>query len=210
MLRYTKVLVMGGRVSTQLLLCCFMKRFALALGLMALGAPAMAGGIEGGVKNSYFNNFRTETINFGTRNIEVDSFSEVTWHGQTESHKSFQDFMGQVNGTSGSYDVEESFETATGGGKGNNGNGYGRGKDKDDDDNYGGGGGQETQASAGLSVEFGDPKVQFTFSEGWTNTSMTANGYDTSSTKVNIYEEYEGYSESSEHGHEATSFASAF
>ena len=61
-----------------------------------------------------------------------------------------------------------------------------------------------------FETAFVDPKVQLTWSEGWTNTSMEAEGYDEVSTEVDIYEEYSGYSESLEHGHEATSFASAF
>jgi len=182
-----------------------MKRFALALGLLAMGAPAMAGGIEGGVKNSYFTNFNSETVNYGERNIDVDSFSLVKWQGETESHKSFVDFMGKVTGAEGSYDVHESFESETSSEGSKPGWGWGS-KDKDDD----GGSSEEYQASQNLSVDFEDPKVQMTWSEGYTNTWMSAQGFDTTKTKVNIYEEYEGYSESTEHGHEATSFASAF
>jgi hypothetical protein len=206
-LRCTKVLVIGGRVSTQLPLCCFMKRFALALGFLALGAPAMAGGIEGGVKNSYFTNFNTETVNYGERNIHVDSYSEVTWEGETESHKSFQDFMGKVTGVEGSYDLHESFDFEYDS-KADKGHGHGHGHE-----GRGRGDGSkelEYSASQNLGVDFEDPKVQLTWSEGYTNTWMTAQGYDSVQTNVNIYEEYDGYSESTEHGHEATSFASAF
>ena len=184
-----------------------MKRALAIAAIMALGAPAMAGGIEGGVKNSYFTNFSTETINYGQRDIKVESYSEVTWEGETESHKSFTDFMGKVTGTEGSYDTHEGIEVSKDSCSRCGDKGHGR-KNK----GRGGKGGFELDyaASENLSVDFEDPKVQLTWSEGYTNTSMYAEGYDEVSTEVEIYEEYEGYSESLEHGHEATSFASAF
>jgi hypothetical protein len=201
-----------------------MKRALIAAGALILGGmPAMAGGLEGGVKNSYFTNFSTETINFGTRDIHVDSYSEVSWQGETESHKSFVDFMGKVTGVEGTYGVHNSSEESSykegsfnlskdgyqkpGKGKGH---GYGRKGGYEADLHLAGG--QESSSSSveNLDVAFEDPKVQMTWSEGWTNTWMTAEGYDETQTNVNIYEEYEGYSENLEHGHEATSFASTF
>ena len=182
-----------------------MKRALAIAAIMALGAPAMAGGIEGGVKNSYFTNFSTETINYGERNINVESYSEVSWEGETESHKSFTDFMGKVTGVEGSYDAEERVEVSKDSCKSCGGHDR---KNK----GRGGKGGFELDyaAAENMSVDFEDPKVQMTWSEGYTNTSMYAEGYDEVATEVNIYEEYEGYSENLEHGHEATSFASAF
>ena len=196
-----------------------MKRFALALGLLAMGAPAMAGGLEGGVKNSYFTNFNSETVNYGERNIHVESLSEVTWGGKTESHKSFEDFMGKVSGVEGHYEASRYWESSEVDYDQSGHDGHEGGKDKDKDkggwrSSYGGGDKGSYTEDLGqfeeLNVSFEDPKVQLTWSEGWTNTKMSAEGFDQVATNVNIYEEYEGYSESMEHGHEATSFASAF
>ena len=163
-----------------------MKRILASLATIALVAPgaAMAGGIEGGVKNSYFTNFNTETINFGQRDIQVDSYSEISWEGETESHKSFVDKMGKLTGVEGDY----SYDSGDNGCKPC----YPDGPSKE------------------FNLSFEDPKAQFTFSEGWTNTYLKAEGYETTDTSVTIYEEYEGYSESTEHGHEATNFASVF
>ncbi len=184
-----------------------MKRFLIAAAVLGLGAPAMAGGIEGGVKNAYFNNFSSETVNYGERHINVDSYSEVSWEGETESHKEFHDFMGKLTGVDGSYEnsessfIEASYDSNSGGGCRRHCHGGG-GSDFEIE-----GGAESAEA---FEVSFEDPKVQLTWSNGYTNTSMWAEGYDEVSTEVEIYEEYEGYSETNEHGHEATSFASAF
>ena len=196
-------------MSSILFLSIEMKRALIAAGALILGGmPAMAGGIEGGVKNSYFNNFRTETINFGERHIEIDQYNEVSWEGETESHKSFKDFMGKVTGVEGNYSASEGVEVS----KDSCGRCYGTkpGKGKGRDGKKGGSFEFAYDAGQELNVDFEDPKVQMTWSEGYTNTSMWAEGYDEVSTYITINEEYEGYSEQSEHGHEATSFASAF
>ena len=158
-----------------------------ALALVTAAAPAMAGGLSSGVKNAYFNNHSYETITHGTRDITIDTTSDVTWNGSSESYKSFCDTMGSLGGLE--YSSQASGSVTDGPGRGNNDT-------------------ETSDYSSSFSIE--DPKFQLTFSSGWTSSSLHASGTDHTTTSAEIHETYNGYSESSEHGHEATSFASSF
>lgn len=164
-----------------------MKSAFIAAALLALGAPAMAGGISGGVRNSYFNNHSVEHITSGHRNIDITRTSDVTWCAESESHKSFTDLTGSLEGVTFSYSETGSFT-----------------------DGPGQGANDSSSGSFNKALLLEDPSFQVTSSSGYTNSYMSAYGTDRTVEQASIRESYYGTNTSNEEGHEATSFASSF
>lgn len=195
-----------------------MKRLAAALAIICLGTPAMAGGLSSGVKNSYFKNSSTEDIVRGTRDITVNMTAYNAYQGYTESCKEFIDTFLSMDGVSGTLDYsvatgfalpegsgEEGTQEQTSGPFGNE-NGHWHYYSAD-------GSGEAIPVSQSVetaSLTFEDPKIQYTVSSGYTKSYVAGWGDSTTETHVSIQEEYTGTSTSSEHGHEATSFAGSF